>query len=78
MRRGMRLVAIIALVAFIGPALFRFLLGPVVRLITGVSAAAGPYAGMVGTGLRAVALLVFVASLWWSIRKMWQAGDPPS
>ena len=70
MRRGMRFVAIFVLVAFLGVPVFRFLVRPVTRLITGVSTAAGPYAGALETGLRALAMFLFLASLWWSIKKI--------
>ena len=70
MRRGMRFVAIFVLVALLGVPVFRFLVRPVTRLITGVSTAAGPYAGPLATGLRALAMFFFLASLWWSIRKI--------
>ena len=74
-RWGMRLVSILVLVAFLGVPVFRFLVRPVTRLITGVSAAAGPYAGSLATGLRALAMCFFLASLWWSVRKIWALSD---
>jgi len=70
MRWGMRFVAIFVLVAFIGVPVFRILVRPVTGLITGVSAAAGPYAGPLATGLRALAMCLFLASLWWSVRRI--------